>query len=45
MIGKTISHYKIIDKLGEANLLPILSGFGRQGGPVRRSSIINRTQL
>ena len=37
MVGEMILHYKILEKLGEAYLLPILSGFGRQGGPVRRN--------
>ncbi len=34
MIGKTISHYKILDKIGEASLH---LGYGWQGGPVRPS--------
>ena len=37
MIGKTISHYKILEKLGEACLRS--SNFGGQGGPVLRSPI------
>jgi len=32
MIGNTILHYKILEKLGEARLLPIPSGFVGQGG-------------
>jgi hypothetical protein len=37
MVGGTILHFRIIKKLGEACLLPILSRFGRQGGLVLRS--------
>lgn len=37
MIGETILHYKILEKLGEACLRPIKSGFGRQGGPALRN--------
>ncbi|MCH7516870.1 MAG: hypothetical protein IIB08_07085 [Bacteroidetes bacterium] len=47
MIGKTISHYKILEKLGEA-CLPITGKMyliiyrqPRQGGPVRRNIILS----
>ncbi len=40
MISGTILHYEILERLGEARLLPISSGFGGQGGPVRRSTLI-----
>jgi hypothetical protein len=54
MIGQTISHYKILEKLGEARLRPVLRDFVGQVGPttlqemeLRRSSLfagVQRTQ-
>jgi hypothetical protein len=41
MIGTTVSHYEITERLGEARLHPTSSGFVGQGGPARRNLINN----
>jgi hypothetical protein len=45
MIGSTISHYKILEKLGEARLRPAKRDFVRQGGRALRNSIGEKNKL
>ncbi len=37
MIGSTVSHYKILKKLGEARLRSITRSFVERSGPARRN--------
>jgi len=39
MIGQIISHYKILEKLGEARLRPVKRDFVGQGGRALRDPI------